>query len=86
MIVQWKLSHKESPRILQWVAYPFSSSSSQSRNQTQVSCIASKAIREVHGIIQVRILELVVISFSKGPSGLRDQTLVSYVGRRVLYH
>ena len=26
-------------RILEWVAYPFSSGSSQSRNGTQVSCI-----------------------------------------------
>ena len=27
-------------RMLEWVAYPFSSRSSQPRNQTQVSCIA----------------------------------------------
>ena len=29
-----------SPTILEWVAYPFSSGSSQPRNQTRVSCIA----------------------------------------------
>ena len=29
-----------SPRILEWVAYPFSSGSSWSRNRTRVSCIA----------------------------------------------
>ena len=34
------LSHKGSPRILEWVAYPFSSRSSQPRNQPGVSCIA----------------------------------------------
>ena len=34
------LSHKGSPRILEWVAYPFSSRSSQPRNWTRVSCIA----------------------------------------------
>ena len=34
------LSHQGSPRILEGVACPFSSRSSQSRNQTQVSCIA----------------------------------------------
>ena len=34
------LNHKRSPRILQWVAYPFSSRSSQPRKQTGVSCIA----------------------------------------------
>ena len=47
-----QLSHKGSPRILKWVAYPFSSRSSWPRNQTRVSCIAgtfftSWAIREV---------------------------------------
>ena len=34
------LSHQESPKILEWVAYPFSKESSQARNQTRVSCIA----------------------------------------------
>ena len=34
------LSHLGSPRILEWVAYPFSRGSSQPRNQTRVSCIA----------------------------------------------
>ena len=35
----YQLSHKGSPRILEWVAYPFSTGSSQTRNQTGVSCI-----------------------------------------------
>ena len=30
----YPLSHKGSPRILEWVSYPFSSRSSQPRNQT----------------------------------------------------
>ena len=34
------LSHQESPRILEWVAYPFSRGSSQPRNRTRVSSIA----------------------------------------------
>ena len=37
-----QLSHKESPRILEWVAYPFCSGSSWPRNQTRVSCIAGR--------------------------------------------
>ena len=37
--ILYQLSHKESPRILEWVAYPFSTGSSQPRNQTRVSCI-----------------------------------------------
>ena len=35
-----QLSHKGSPRILEWVAYPFSSGSSQPRNWTGVCSIA----------------------------------------------
>ena len=37
-----QLSHKGSPRILEWVAYPFSSGSSSPRDQTWVSCIAGR--------------------------------------------
>ena len=49
--ILYHLSHKGSPRILEWVAYPFSSRSSQlrnrnrvsqPRNQTGVSCIAER--------------------------------------------
>ena len=39
-----QLSHKGSPRILKWVAYPFSSGFSQSRNRTRVSCIAGDSL------------------------------------------
>ena len=38
--ILYQLSHQGSPRILEWVAYPFSSRSSRCRNQTGVSCIA----------------------------------------------
>ena len=38
--ILYQLSHKGSPQILKWVAYPFSSRSSQPRNWTGVSCIA----------------------------------------------
>ena len=37
--IPYQLSHKGSPRITEWVAYPFSSRSSQPRNWTRVSCI-----------------------------------------------
>ena len=36
------LSHEGSPRILEWVAYPFSRWSSWPRNWTRVSCIAGR--------------------------------------------
>ena len=38
--ILYQLSHKGSPKILEWVAYPFSRESSRTRNQTRVSCIA----------------------------------------------
>ena len=38
----YQLSLQGSPRILEWVAYPFSSESFQSRNRTGVSCIAGE--------------------------------------------
>ena len=40
--ILYQLSHKGSPRILDWVAYPFSSRSSWPRNWTGVSCIAGR--------------------------------------------
>jgi len=38
--ILYQLSHKGSPRILEWVAYPFSRGSSWPRNRTKVSCMA----------------------------------------------
>ena len=38
--VLYQLSHKGSPWILEWVAYPFSSRSSRPRNGTEVSHVA----------------------------------------------
>ena len=40
--ILYHLSHKGSPRILEWVAYPFSSVPSQLRNRTRVSCIEGR--------------------------------------------
>ena len=40
--ILYQLSHNGSPRILEWVAYPFSRVSSQLRNPTGISCIAGK--------------------------------------------
>ena len=40
--ILYQLSHKGSPRILEWVAYPFSRGSSQSRDWTGGSCIAGR--------------------------------------------
>ena len=51
------LSHQGCPRILEWIAYPFSREPSWPRNWTGVSCIAGRfftswATREAHSICQ----------------------------------
>ena len=40
--ILYQLTYKGNPRILEWVAYPFSSQSSKPRNWTGVSCIAGR--------------------------------------------
>ena len=42
--ILYQLSHKGSPRILEWVPYPFSSGSSRTRNRTGVSWIAGDSL------------------------------------------
>ena len=59
--ILYQLSHKGSPRILEWVAYPFSRGSSWPRNWTRVSCIASGfltnwAIREEFSCLNVSLI------------------------------
>ena len=56
----YQLSHKGSPRIVEWVTYLFSRGSSQPRNQTGVSCIAGGfftnwAIREAPKYIKLSL-------------------------------
>ena len=41
-LILYQLSHQGGSRILGWVAYPFSSRSSQPQNRTGVSCIAGR--------------------------------------------
>ena len=58
--ILYQLSHKRSPRILEWVAYPFSSRSSQPRNQTRVSYTAGRfftnwAIREAPVLMSITL-------------------------------
>ena len=72
--ILYQLSHKGSPRILERVAYPFSSASSWPRNRTGVSFIAGGfftnwTIREAHNsslsIIRLTSIEgLLYISFN----------------------
>ena len=57
--IPYQLSHKESPRTLEWVAYSFSSGSSHPRNGTRISCIAGRfftnwVISEAQKNVQIR--------------------------------
>ena len=52
--ILYQLSQKGSPRILEWVAYPFSSRSSQPRNWTGVSRIAGRFF--TNWIYEVRLV------------------------------
>ena len=57
--ILYQLSHRGSPRILEWVAYHFSSRSSWPRNGSRVSCIAGRfftnwVIRDAIGEIQTK--------------------------------
>ena len=55
--ILYQLSHKGSPKTLEWVAYPFSSGSSQPRNRTRVSCTVGRfftnwATREAKSLVK----------------------------------
>ena len=59
--ILYKLSHQRSPRILEWVAYPFSRGTSGSRNRSGVSCFAggfftSWATQEAPGLVKLGLI------------------------------
>ena len=54
--ILYQLSHQGSPRILEWVVYPFSRGSSQPRNRTGVSCIAGRFFTSFPGSSVVKKL------------------------------
>ena len=58
--ILYQLSHEGGPRILEWVAYSFSSRPSQPRSWTRVSCTAGRyfkswASRDSQGLVVNRI-------------------------------
>ena len=64
--ILYQLSHKGSPRILEWVAYPFSRVSSQPRDRTRVSCIAGRlftnwAMREARTKSVISLISLLAV-------------------------
>ena len=47
--ILYHLSHQGRPRILEWIAYPFSGGSSQPKDRTGVSCIAGRFFTSYQG-------------------------------------
>ena len=82
--ILYQLSHKGSPRILEWVAHPLSSGSSQPRNQTRVSCIAGEfftnwSIREARVTVPHWLAEhfpYSILLFSKDPPSSHSSVLL----------
>ena len=73
--ILYQVSHKGSPTTLEWVADPFSSESSWPRNQTGVSCIASRfftnwAIRKAPTLLNTVQLSQHLLLYSPSPRSL----------------
>ena len=77
--ILYQLSHKGSPRILEWVAYPFSRGSSRPRDWTWVSLHCRQILYQLSHKGSPRILEWVAYPFSRGSSQPRDRTGVSCI-------
>ena len=70
--ILYQLSHRGNPRILEGVAYPFSSRSSQPKNRTRVSCIAGRFFTNwaiMEALFLQRKIEI-SFSWSLGHTGL----------------
>ena len=97
--ILYQLNHKGSLRILEWIAYPFSSRSSWPRNQTRVSCIAgwfftNWAIREAQActwlekkneILKIKVtFKLFSLSWSRLFQMLLSQKQMGWAGKSFL--
>ena len=84
--ILYQLSHKGSPRILEWIVYPFFSGSSQPRNQTGVSCIAGRFFTNYQGspYFSERNYSLSII-FSVCPSFPLSYTMYSYYKVKLIF-
>ena len=79
--IHYQLSHKGSPRILEWVTYPFSRGSSWPRNQTGVSCSICRY--QIELVNSVRKTKLYICSL--GASGPENQINIKLINRRKTY-
>ena len=81
--ILYQLSYQGSPRILEWVAYPFCGGSSRPRNWSGISCIAGGfftnwAIREAKMGIRVSIFSGGKISWSRKEKKMKDRWISSW--------
>ena len=90
--ILYQLSHKGSPRILEWVAYSFFSGSSWPRNQTRVPCIGGRfftnwATREETNNMQIHRNHVckgcVLTTTIKVEQGVKDAVWVNGQGQSV---
>ena len=83
--IPYQLSRKGSPRILEWVAYPFSRGSSWPRNRTGVSFIASRKFRMVQPLWKTSWPFLTgtswIAQLVKNPPAIQE-TLVWFLGQK----
>ena len=75
------LSHQGIPRILEWVVYPISSGSSQSKNKTRVSCIAGWTIKKAE-LQRIDAFELWLEKTLESPSDCKEIKQVNLKGNQ----
>ena len=61
--ILYQLSHQESPRILEWVAYSFSRGSSRSKNWTGVSSFQADSLSEQFDLMCFHIVFHIFLCF-----------------------
>ena len=79
--ILYQLRHQGSPRILEWIACPFSRVSSQPRDWTQVSHISGRFFTS-WATREVRILGWIAFPFSSRSSWPRNRNWVSCIAGR----
>ena len=89
--ILYQLSHKGSPRMLEWVAFSFFSRSSCPRNQTWVCCIVGRfftnwATREPIGCIPSLTVNFSHLGTSVSAKQLKDIVCIPWWGIRTLPH
>ena len=89
--ILYYLNHTGSPRILEWVAYPFSRGSSLPRNWTRVSCIVGRFFTSwaMNGeilkalLLRLRMRNRLIIITDSIHHHLRSPSLYTMIGGKI---